>query len=214
MIEGLAQKKSRRLTFPRKVLQQKTLTNTKWIGTESVIRQSNVSSSRKIPTVSWTSRINLNTSKRAKATRGDRITDRTTQQGDNVGVTGGLVAVGDTEVRAVTRVVIEDRIIRFMGAERSIRNIGDHGVESKVFGDPVSVGDTNRERYRGSRNNVHGRGRNNKKYRGLRGRKVAFSGRFLGNRCIANGLRQFGLSVLELLSPLRDSLRCVTSKTM
>lgn len=180
MIEGLAQNKSRRLTFPRKVLQQKTLTNTKWIGTESVIRQSNVSSSRKIPTVSWTSRINLNTSKRAKATRGDRITDRTTQQGDNVGVTGGLVAVGDTEVRAVTRVVIEDRIIRFMGAERSIRNIGDHGVESKVFGDPVSVGDTNRERYRGSRNNVHGRGRNNKKYRGLRGRKVAFSGRFWG----------------------------------
>lgn len=66
--------------------------------------------------------------------RNDQTTDKITQEGGiTEGAIGDPVPVGDTE-GPVTGAVIEDHIIRFMGAERSIGNSGDRvgGSDMKV----------------------------------------------------------------------------------
>lgn len=123
LIEGLLQKTDR-LRNPRKLLQQKTLMNSKWTGTMSVIHQSNVSSLRKIRTVSWTSRINLNTWKRARTTKGNQNTGRRSP------VTGGLVSVGEIKV-PVTEGITEDRITGVMDAGRSTKSTEDRAEGSR-----------------------------------------------------------------------------------
>lgn len=106
----------------------------RWTGTESVILLSSVSNSQKIATVSWTSRISLNTSKKPSLATDDRITDKmTTHQGGTEGGIRGSVPVGDTE-GPVTGVIIEDRIRRSTGAGRNMGNTGDRVGESDVYG--------------------------------------------------------------------------------
>lgn len=93
-----------------------------WTGTVSVILQLSVSNSQKIATVSWTSRISLNTSKKLGLAVGDRNTDKMAS-----------VPVGDTE-GPVTGVIIEDPIRGVTGAGRNMGNTGDLAGESDAHG--------------------------------------------------------------------------------
>lgn len=65
--------------------------------------------------------------------RDDQTTDKMTPEGITEGATGDPVPVGDTE-GPVTGAAIEDHIIRFTGAERSIGNTGDRegGSDMKI----------------------------------------------------------------------------------
>lgn len=105
-----------------------------WTGTVSVILQSSVSNSQKIATVSWTSRISLNTSKKPGLAVDDRNTDNMmTQPGGTQGGIRASVPVVDTEGPA-TGVIIEDPIRGVTGAGRNMGNTGDLVGESDAHG--------------------------------------------------------------------------------
>ena len=84
-----------------------------------MIRPSSAFNSRKIVTVLWTLKISLNISRKQRVPEDGRVTDKMTRQGGTEGAaTGG---------------VIEDRITRFTGAERSTGNAGDRVGENDVW---------------------------------------------------------------------------------
>lgn len=122
MIEGPARGCKHRKVSPVQVLLQRTLKLMMWTGTVSVILQLSVSNSQKIATVSWTSRISLNTSKKLGLAVDDRNTDKMAS-----------VPVGDTE-GPVTGVIIEDLIRGVTGAGRNMGNTGDLAGESDAHG--------------------------------------------------------------------------------